>query len=244
MALTFVDGSSEYLSNSNAVLTAEPFTFAAWVNPDSTSKDMEVMHLGKSATNTGSWTFRFRTSDRLQASKQNNSGTFGNATITGPPTAGVWQHCCAVYTSDTSRSCFFNGGNKATNTTNISDPSTINRTSIGGALGATSRRYWDGEIAEACIYNVALSDAEVALLAQGISPLHVRPNDLVGYWPLIGRHSPEIDIVGGFDMTVNGTPTAASHINIVTRPPLYIPGAPATGGGGGGAGARSFGLVM
>lgn len=243
MALTFVDGSSEYLSHSNAILTVEPFTFAAWCAPDSTNKNMSIMSFGKSASNTGMWDFRFRTSDKLQASKANNSGTFGNATITGPPTANVWQHCCAVFESDTSRSCYLDGGNKATNSTNISDPSTINQASIGASWGSTARLYFDGEIAEACIYNVALSDAEVALLAQGISPLHVRPNDLVGYWPLIGRHSPEIDIVGGFDMTVNGTPTAASHINIVTRPPLYMPGAPATGGGGG-TGARSFGLVM
>jgi hypothetical protein len=39
----------------------------------------------------------------------------------------------------------------------------------------------------------------------------VRPASLVYYVPLIGRHSPEIDIVGGIDMTVSGTPAASAH---------------------------------
>ncbi len=54
------------------------------------------------------------------------------------------------------------------------------------------------------IWNVALTDSEIATLAEGVSPLRVRRDALVYYCP-IGGQSPEIDIIGGVNMTVTGT---------------------------------------
>jgi hypothetical protein len=66
-----------------------------------------------------------------------------------------------------------------------------------------------GRVAEGVIYGVALSDAEVAQLATGVSPLLVRPGDILNYYPLIGRASPEIDLVGGNNLTVTGAAAGA-----------------------------------
>ena len=61
-----------------------------------------------------------------------------------------------------------------------------------------------GDIAEAAIWNIALDDADVALLAKAFDPRMVRPEGLVFYAPLIGRYSPEIDRRGGLGLTVTG----------------------------------------
>lgn len=43
----------------------------------------------------------------------------------------------------------------------------------------------DGFPGSRAIWDVALSDAEVALLSRGASPMLVRPEALVEYWPMI-----------------------------------------------------------
>jgi hypothetical protein len=62
---------------------------------------------------------------------------------------------------------------------------------------------------------VALTDDEAVILSLGYSPVFVRPANLVAYWPLVGRSSPEPDIVGGYDMTLVGSPTVADHPRII-----------------------------
>jgi len=65
---------------------------------------------------------------------------------------------------------------------------------------------------------VALSAGEVAALGAGASPLAVRPQSLVAYWPLYGNVSPETDIISGYDMTLYNSPTEAD-----SHPPLSFP---------------------
>ena len=55
----------------------------------------------------------------------------------------------------------------------------------------------------------------MAALGKGISPLLVRPGGLVAYWPLIGNASPEIDPVGGINLSWNATPLKADHYPII-----------------------------
>jgi hypothetical protein len=76
-----------------------------------------------------------------------------------------------------------------------------------------------GSIAEAAIWNVALTDAKVAILAAGFSPLFVDPQSLVAYWPLV--RDTDDDVVGGYDMTAYNTPTVASH-----PPKIFYPVSP------------------
>lgn len=73
----------------------------------------------------------------------------------------------------------------------------------------------DGSIASAGLWNAALTAKEIAALGQGVSPLYVRPGNLVGYWPLWGVHSPEIDLVGTpHVLTVTGA-TLGNHAPVV-----------------------------
>jgi hypothetical protein len=85
--------------------------------------------------------------------------------------------------------------------------------------------YFDGLIAEVGIWGAVLTDAEVASLAKGVSPLMVRPQSLVAYYPLYGRGSTEPDYINGLGLTPTNSPVAAEH------PRAYRPWSPATPGG-------------
>ena len=55
-------------------------------------------------------------------------------------------------------------------------------------------QFFGGDIAELAIWNIALSDDDVFALGDPdnrVSPLLVRPDALVGYWPLVGFAAPE-----------------------------------------------------
>jgi hypothetical protein len=92
----------------------------------------------------------------------------------------------------------------------------MNRTTINAWNGGSNVGI-AGNIAHPAIWNVALTDAEVAMLASGLSPLRVRPQSLIFYLPTLGRDSPEIDIIGAQTFTVHGA-TASSN-----EPPFIWP---------------------
>ena len=81
-------------------------------------------------------------------------------------------------------------------------------------LGSTgSATPWGGAIAELARWNRVLTAAERAVLEATRCPLFV-PDGLVAYLPIIGRYSPEIELIGGENLTVNGSPPAAGHARV------------------------------
>jgi Concanavalin A-like lectin/glucanases superfamily len=133
--------------------------------------------------------------------------------------ADTWFHMMA--TIDTSmRKVYLNGGGTGTST-GSSSPSGIANLVLGADrvfFGFGDPAYFNGwkkNLAEAAIWDIVLSDEEVAILASGISPLLVRPDHLVSYWPLIGCQDPEIDAFGAASLSVNGSGMgAAAHSRI------------------------------
>jgi hypothetical protein len=237
MARNF-NGTSEYLDHAAAVVTAAPLTMACWFRPDMASADLTLMAALNSA---GSNTFRL-------AARGNDAGdpvswrvTAGGSLVAADTTtgfsSGTWHHACGVEASSNSRRVYLDGGGKGTNTSSRT-PSGINQTRVGFGNSA----YMDGRIAEAAIWNAALSDEEVASLARGCCPLKVRPASLVAWWPLAGRFDPEISFVdrtGRYELALFGT-SAAEH------PRVFGPGGPRLGPGvtvGGHPAARRFEFV-
>lgn len=167
-----------------------------------------------SAFNRNSFRLLLGTGDNVIADAASGAGT-GNATTSTTISADTWFHACGVYTSATSRAAFLNGGGKGTDATNRT-PSGIDRTSVGMGDGSSASTPFapagTGYLAEVGIWDAALTDAEVAVLATGVSPLAVRPQSLVGYWPIVGKTSPEINYVNGTAvLSVQGTLSAAPH---------------------------------
>lgn len=229
MARLFDDASNQYLSNSSAVLTAAPITLACWFKSDNITAQQALVSIGKTSDRS---TFLLYcrgnvAGDPIGALSQQSAASAVANTTTGY-SSGTWHHGCAVFASSTSRAAYIDGGSKGTNSTSVI-PLSLDVTDIG-ALNWSSGRlsYFSGDIAEVGIWNVALTDAEVALLAAGLSPLFIQPANLVSYWPIVGRYSPEIDRIGAANMTVTGA-TTSDHPRIVypTMMAPWLSGAPA-----------------
>lgn len=152
-------------------------------------------------------------------------------------TADVWHHALCYSSSSTAHAVFIDGGSKATSITSNTFSASADRVAVGHAADSTPTNYFSGDIAEAAIWDVALSDAEVALLgaASGPSAMLFRPASLRFYCPIIGKYSPEIDIIEGRGMTVTGA-VASAHPRVfypdspmISMPPAAAPPAGVVG---------------
>lgn len=219
MARNFASASSQYLSRAGAVLTATPFTFALWWRPTNIA-NYALMSLDDGGSNMF----------YLYMQGTGEIAAFANApqsTTAGQCSAGVWAHAGAVFASSTSRTAYLNGVAATTNTTS-NTPTGINGTRIGHTGGS----YCNGDIAEIGIWNIALATGDLVMLALGVSPLLVRPDALVAYYPLFGQYSPEIDLRGANDLTLNAAPVAAAHPRVLyaAGPPIFRMAAAAAAG--------------
>ena len=212
MARTLVAASSQYLQHNAAVVAAEPLTMAAWFNPASIGNN--VILAVSTEGGVDRWQLQIAAPAAVHALLASPLGSSsGNA---GTPTAGAWQHGAAVFASSTSRTAYYNGTPGTTDTVSVAvNGGVANRTNIGARFNTAIGGFWDGGLAEAAIWNVALTAAEIAALAKGFSPLLIRPTALVAHWPLIGRHSPELSRKGGSGMTLVNAPAQADHPRII-----------------------------
>jgi len=222
MARDFIRADSEYLINESAVLTSTPLTMACFFNPDAITDDYGLIGIGDASATDTWFLLAARGSVAGEPISAFTRQTGGNAiadTTTGF-SAGTWQHAAAVFTSASDRAAFLNGGGKGTNTS-TETPTLLDRTTIGCIPRSALDQNMDGLIAEAGIWNVALTDGEIALLAAGVSPLLVRSQNLVTYVPLV-RDNDE-DLIGGLTFTPGATPTVAPHPRIIYPPAQILP---------------------
>jgi hypothetical protein len=110
----------------------------------------------------------------------------------------TWAHFAATH-DGSNVAIYLNGTSKDTGT------STYTSISSALAIGANCRdnpttEYdeWIGDLAWGAVWDVVLSDGEIASLA-GAIPLIIRPQSLKHFWPLGGAHEESFkDIVGGY----------------------------------------------
>jgi hypothetical protein len=224
MSRLFTSASSEYLTAASTPVTAVPLTMACWFRSSSATLFQGLMTVGQAGANEA---FRIAAAGNTAGDPIRivsvGSGTTRFADSSTGYSANVWAHACGVFTSTTSRAVYINGGSAGTNVQS-STPTGLNQVEIGRVDGTSPGSYMEGRIAEAGLWNVALDVNEIAALARGISPRSVRPGSLVGYWPIWGIHSPEIDLVpAGRTLTVTGT-SKADHAPVQPfSRTLYVP---------------------
>jgi hypothetical protein len=216
MAYEF-NGTNQYLQMGSAVLTAAPLTMACWFNSDSLTVSQVLVSITNQGTAGGITRFAILAAgavsgDPVRAIASDISANNGIAETTSGYSANFWHHAAGVFTSASSRSVYLDGGNSATDTTSIT-PTLLDRTNIGvqflqSAGGTSGIAFADGLIAEVGIWNAALTAAEIASLAKGMTCDKVRPNALVFYAPLIRSLQ---DLSRAAAITNNNTATVANH---------------------------------
>lgn len=216
MARSFVRASSQRLTYPSPIVTAVPFSVAAWVNP-TTGVSNYIFSVSDAGPNNFFDLLLHAGSPNQRVLAQCYDGVAGGtAATTVAATLGAWNHAAGVFTNNSSRSAFLNGANKVTETTTVT-PNVAGLTTYIGH-NAYDANYLNGLLAEVGVWDVALSDDEVAALAKGFCPLLIRPQSLIAYWPLFGNQSPEPDRwKNRYDLTLTGSPAKADH------PRIYYP---------------------
>jgi hypothetical protein len=212
MAYEF-NGTNQSMQTATIPLSSTPLTMACWFNSDSASAvQTPIMIRVPGGGASGGYMVIFLRGDLSGDPIQVGIQTGGNAPVVQSSTSGystnTWNHACAIFTNNTSRTIYLNGGNSATNTNNIFiTPGEIR---IGASVDNNNNllQYMDGCLAEVGIWNAALTAAEIASLAKGMTCDKVRPQSLVFYAPLVRDL---IDTKGGLTITNNNTATVATH---------------------------------
>jgi len=211
MARLFDKSIPQYLQIDEAVISAAyPLTLACWFKTTTDTTAGGLIWIGDKDYEDRWQLLYLQPAQGVKAYSKQGSG--GIALSTAAYSPGVWQHACGVFAAANLRAAYVNGGNKGTDTASVT-PTGFDRVGIGMFRDSSPSSPVDAAIAEIGIWNAALTDAEVASLAAGFSPLLVRPANLVAYWPLI--RDEDIDIVGGYKLTAYGAPTVAVHCPIM-----------------------------
>jgi hypothetical protein len=216
MAYEF-NGTNQRLSGS-APLTATPLTMACWMRVANNNFSGALITLG---VNAGADRFQMfvdatsgggRAAAAVVASgvaSESRKG-FVTGSINSPPTSNVWYHICSTYESNSSRQIYINASTENSALTNPGtyNPGGINSCDIGARWATTLGNYFNGQIAEVGIWSAALTAAEIASLAKGMTCNKVRPQSLVFYAPLVRDLN---DQKGGLVITNNNGATVSNH---------------------------------
>jgi len=200
-----LNGTTQYLSTTSTPVTSVPLTFAIWFNTDATA-NMYLAYLLNSSSPSNFFRIQTRSTTAPIEMSRNDGGTLAFVRSTGTtPVNGTWNHACGVFTSSSSMTIYYNGGNSQTNTTSKT-PTGIDSILIGDA-GTGSNRF-NGKLADFGIWDTDLTADEIASLAKGMTCDKVRPESLVFYAPLVRDLQ---DTKGGLTITNNNSATVAVH---------------------------------
>lgn len=164
-ASMLIDGSNRHLASATTPITAVPLTCHASFVKDVDGSNDGIASIGDSGAVLQRFlmiAFMGNAGDPLAAGTSASSQGFGNST-TGI-TAGTSHTGTAVFNGIASRSGFIDGGSKGTDTTSLT-PTSLDKMTIGTLVnGASNGNFLVGRVASVFWFDVAKSDADVALL--------------------------------------------------------------------------------
>jgi hypothetical protein len=207
MAVTF--NLNAYLSLGSAALNAMPLSMAGWVEPPIGAPDGVILAIDRSPAQGFAdfefWSLEIRSSnnDNLVQASTRGPGLVASTASTpiGSLTFGAQNFAGAVFSSTVSRAAYCNL-TTGTDTVLVPTP-TVGETYLGARVtNSGTFRSYSGCISDVAIWNVALTDAEMAAMAGGISPRLIRPRNIVFYAPLITNATKTINLYGA-PLTVN-----------------------------------------
>jgi hypothetical protein len=203
-------GGSLRLFNTNNRIITYPFTVSGWGYFDASNTDerfTSIYYAAKTSDQLNDYMFvRFGVNSGgsgtifAEATCAQTFSTVGTSSISAArPGASGWHHVVGVLSANNSRRVWLGGvaATANTSTINVDLPSGDVTQGFGGQAAVAA--------AECGIWDVALSDAEIASLAVGASCQLVRPSNLVHYGPFV-RAEQDIKQPGAFWSQFGGAP--------------------------------------
>ena len=207
------NGSSQYASGSSTLLTNEPIDIFTCARPDVDTTDTVVVSLGNNGANGhyGAYFDGTTANDPTGAIKISDAGAIGFAADSADFAANTYYRKSVSFISDTSRASYRDGGNKATNTTNIADP-TPDYVTVGALRINAVSKYFDGKIHGAVIASANGSDTVHAGFGAGISPLSNIPlASIRGWYPMLVDANNHVTTTGNYpNLTLTGSPSLST----------------------------------
>jgi len=246
MALDF-NGSNEALlvgSGAGVPITAVPLTMACWINPDALAGSMGVMSLARNNNSALNYFELAVSSDGTVRALTKEASTSGEAVSAAGLSINNWHHIGMVTASSTSRYAYLNGVPGSHEETDKT-PASISNAAIGSRMDSGPSRYFNGQIAECGWWNAALTTAEMAALAAGVSPLMIRPASLVAYHPLDLVATQRLDRTStGFNLPDGNAGDATALAPPLLKPTAQILQFPTAAAPGGATPKNPFGWPL
>lgn len=204
MARTF-NGTTDYLEQLIAPVSANPMTYAIWFNRAALVGNSRIIAVNRVGLRGGNICYVNAAGSIFAYS--NTSGGIAAQASQSSYTAASWFHVTCVYDNDANRVVYLNGVAGAPDSANIPIPA-LDVFNIGTCYNPTLADFFDGMLAEAAVWDIRLLQADIDIL-QKFSPRHVRPQNLKAYVPLIR----DLQNLNSGIMTATGT-TPSNHPRI------------------------------
>ena len=216
-AIQFTNSNDEYLEIDQNLINSDVFTASCWFIYNNSPADRVLFWSGDLDATNVYFAMYIPTSDTVAFRAQNTTNTV--AATTTNISVGALHHALAYSASATDRKVYLDGGGEGTNTTSVTGINALtDRFSIGHYADSSPGQAFNGNLSECAFWNVALTDAaDRQALANGISPLLVKPENLILYFPMTNA-SDLREFVGGNVLTAFNTPTDAG-----THPAIFNP---------------------
>jgi hypothetical protein len=189
--MAFAIGQAELVDLGGLSVSGYPFTLAGWFRVPNVNKLLTLMGVGFSTSGSYHRLVHLGNTTKM-AGAVSNTGSSSVASSTIAMTPGQWHHVVGVFEAANSRRVYLDGGNVGSHTG--SRPFDGANQFVLGNLSSTDTV----DVAEAGIWNVALSADEIGMLSEGMSPLCLpRVGNLLTYqscvrglnWPAFGPHA-------------------------------------------------------
>jgi hypothetical protein len=210
MARSFNGSSDQINVGSHSILRpGTALTQAAWVNI-SGALSTYTQICGNTSTNNGNHMFIKSTRHIAVYMAWANTSNISVDPATTALSTNTWYHIGFTYDGTNGIIVYVNGVSDGTNSPHAGAPF-YDGTEVWniGYDSANASRIFNGSIADVVQWNVALTAFELLGLARGARPYLIRPAAIVGWWPLDGLQSPEVDLSGNANNgTLSGTAAA------------------------------------
>lgn len=235
MARQYTDANTEYLINTSGfVMPSLPITMFAWFWRDGTTGVNQTI-LSVADNSESAQYYQMGISDGGNViAVQRGSGGITTGTTSTSISNSTWNTAIARFVSTTSRHAYLNNAGLGSDTTSNTTTG-VDAAAIGATADTSPAQEMNGRIAEAAIWSADLTATERSQLDLGMSPLLVRPADLIFYHQGHEGTGNGLDIVGGLVLTDTGTVTDADHppeVMYPSQPIVYGPVAAASTGVG------------